>query len=168
MSAQLQFGFFDEDTVEAPVETTFKVVPAPLPEETPDHKEAPPEPQREFRRDFLLQVDKKVLPSVSMEQQLNEAMSWNDSEIMLFCERMITKSIEQVADEHFAMKYREEVLQWFLEENADAPLSFETCCIICGYDVDELREKILRRWERQDFYLSAEELRQWNARHADF
>ncbi len=159
MSAQLQFGFFDEEETGFEPALTAVKEPAPAPSVLP---------KRDTAGWFPLKPTPKIIEPVSLETQLDEATVWNDSEIIMLMERLITKSIEQVADEHFSLKFREEVLEWFMEEGANAPLSFEACCKVCGYDPEMLRLKIRQRWDNKDFYLSNQQLREWNARHSDF
>lgn len=95
------------------------------------------------------EVDKKVIEDVSNVFHIDSSLlrendeTWTDSDIIIFVERYLMASLSTLASGYAGKSAKEEIRKWLIAEDMVNPLSFVNCCIMLGYDAEELRSRAL-------------------------
>lgn len=64
--------------------------------------------------------------------------TWSDADILHFVERFLMASLAVLASGYQKKESKDEVKAWLMDIDSDNPLSFSNCCVMLGYDSEEL------------------------------
>lgn len=78
-----------------------------------------------------------------------EKVNWSDDQITQLMTSLIKYSIQQLCDAAFGRKPREEALSWIMGEDDESPFSFVCCCVVSGFDPEELRNSLRRSYKKR-------------------
>jgi len=123
VSVLIQLDFFDE-----------QVTLVNWPKRKKAEKKAPPTLKEQLELvDLLLKVDQ------------TEKFDWSQVDVRDIHDWFLDRSLRQLADNRTGDATRKDVLAWMNapEEKTPLPFSFQLCCLLGGYDPEDVREQAL-------------------------
>jgi hypothetical protein len=99
-------------------------------------------------RPFL--YDKNVIPSdvqvLSMQgtgASGQEDITWTDDQILRIFDHLLESSLRILFSAKSSSKLAAEIYDWIMDSNDRYPFSLNNCCLLPGYNPDDIRDGIL-------------------------
>lgn len=109
---------------ERSIPTSARVVPFPVPVVEPEVPATPKEPEA-----------RQVVPLVE------ESPFWSEQDIRVLREELLHHTLHQLGDPRVTEATKAEIRQWVASDEV-GPFSFVVCAGACGYDYEDLRERL--------------------------
>lgn len=104
----------------------------------------------------LLQHDSSMDHGEDEEFQEFQEFEWSDHVIDQLHVYLLETSLESLRNERVSRKKAEDIFQWIRRPRSRKPLpfSFQMCCHVCGYDMDELKDMTVHYFMNKVIHLA--------------